>query len=292
MVNSLDQLAGLRRMFASRQLRIVTFASATPEVGKSTLVANVAVELARQGQEVLVVDENDGNNLAAFFDLPAKGDLAQVLRGKQALEEALLSPFAGVCILPAGGLSGRLARLSAAERKALQNGIQALPRPIDVLLVDSSPDYMEVLSPWSLAGETVMVVSGARDAITDAYAMIRKIRESFDRRHFRILVNRVKNTEGGRVIFGNLKNVAAQRGIALLEYGGAIPFDSAVRQLGQLYQPIVKVLPDSPAAVALRGFASSLYEWPDAEYERGGVEQFVAQMLHSTPSATTRVLPA
>ncbi|MCL2075017.1 MAG: AAA family ATPase [Betaproteobacteria bacterium] len=287
---NLDQAAGLRRMFSGRQLRIVTFASATAGVGKTTLVANVAVELARQGQEVLVVDENGGKNLAAFFDMPSKGGLTQVLRRRQTLEEALFSPFPGVRVLPAE--RARLARLSPAEQESLRSGVQALSKPVDVLLIDSSPDHAAGFSPWGLAGEAVMVVSGAKESITDAYAMIRKISSSFARRHFRILVNRVKNAGGGQIIFGNLKKVAAERGIARLEYGGAIPFDNTLKQLGQLCQPIVDALPDNPAAAALRGFAGRLYDWPDAEYERGGVEQFIAQMLHSTSVATPRALHA
>jgi len=282
----------LRRLFARRQLRAVTFAAASSGVGKTTLVANVAVELARQGQEVLVVDENGERNLAAFFNLPTQGDLVTVLHGRQALEEALFSPFPGVRILPAGRAIGRLTHLSTAEQKMLQNGIQALSRPIDVLLVDSSPEHGEGFSPWGLAGEVVMVVSGARNVITDTYALIRKISDSFARRHFRILVNRVRDVESGQVIFGNLKKVAAERGIAWLEYGGAIPFDHTLKQLGQLCHPVVDALPDNPAAIALRGVASRLYDWPDAEYERGGVEQFIAQMLNSPSLATPHVLRA
>jgi flagellar biosynthesis protein FlhG len=279
-------------MFASRQLRVVTFASATAGIGKTTLVANVAVELARQGQEVLVVDENAERNLGVFFNMAQQGDITQVLRRRQSLEEILLSPFPGVRILPAGRAAWRLARLSPAEQEALKSGIQALSRPVDVLLIDSSPEHAEGLSPWGLAGEVVMVVSGARDSITNAYAMIRKISISFARRHFCILVNRVRNVSGGQVIFGNLKKVAAERGIAKLMYGGAIPFDNTLKQLGQLCQPVVDALPDNPAAVALRGFAGRLCEWPAAEYESGGVEQLVAQLLHSTSIATPRVLHA
>ncbi|MCL2020967.1 MAG: AAA family ATPase [Betaproteobacteria bacterium] len=285
-----DQAAGLRRLFASRQLRVATFASATAGIGKTTLVANVAVELARQGQEVLVVDENGGNNLGVFFNMSAGGELTQVLRRKLSLEDTLFSPFPGVRILPADKVAERLARLLPAEQEALRSGMQALSRPVDVLLIDSSPNHAEGLSPWGLTGEVVLVMSGARDSITDAYAMIRKI--SAARRHFRILVNRVKNANGGQIIFGNLKKLAAERGIARLEYGGAIPFDNTLKQLGQLCQPIVNALPDNPAAAALRGFAGHLYDWPDAEYERGGVEQFVAQLLHSASTATPRVLHA
>jgi flagellar biosynthesis protein FlhG len=279
----LDQAAGLRRLFDRRQLRIVTFASGTPGVGKTTLVANVAVALARQGQEVLVVDENSGSrHMGTFFGIAVSGDLLQVVNRKLNLEEVLFSPAPGVQVLPAGRAARQLTCLNNRQQQAMLDGINGLTHPVDVILVDSSPDHAHGFSPWGLAaGEAVMVVSGSGASITDAYALIKKVSLALHRRHFRILANRVKSPADGQVIFKNLKKVAAERGIARLEYGGAIPLDNSLKQLGQLCQPIVEALPETPAAVALRDFASHMLTWSGAEYEHGGMEQFIEQLLHS-----------
>jgi flagellar biosynthesis protein FlhG len=282
----LDQAAGLRRLFDPRRLRIVTFASGTPGVGKTTLVANVAVALARQGQEVLVVDENSGaRQMGAFFGISPSGDLLQALNRKLNLEDVLFCPAPGVRVLPAGRAARQLTCLSAAQRQAMLEGVNGLARPVDVLLVDSSPDHARGFSPWGLAaGEAVMVVSGSGASITDAYALIKKVSLALHRRHFRILVNRVKSASDGQTIFGNLKTVAASRGVARLEYGGAIPLDHSVKQLGELCQPIVEALPENPAALAFRDFATRMLTWAEAEYEHGGVEQFIEQLLGSEVS--------
>ncbi|MDR0529442.1 MAG: AAA family ATPase [Zoogloeaceae bacterium] len=278
----LDQAAGLRRLLTRHQLRILTFASGTSGAGQTTLAANLAVELARQGQEVLLIDENGGRNLSAFFGRRAAGDLLQTLRRQRALEEVLFSPTPGLRILPAARAARSMTRLSADERDAFLGGLAALSCPVEVLLIDSSPEHAQGLSPWGLAaGEAVMVVTGAKGSITDTYALIRKVSQAAARRQFRILVNRVKRAEDGLLIFNNLKQLAAQKGIARLEYGGAIPVDSAFRELEKLCQPLTEVLPDHPAATALRRFADRLYSWPDAGYDSGGVEHFVAHLLHS-----------
>ncbi len=62
-----DQAAGLRRLFGREQPRIVTFAAGSIGVGKSIAVANLAASLARQGKEVLVLDENTRDNIAAYY---------------------------------------------------------------------------------------------------------------------------------------------------------------------------------------------------------------------------------
>lgn len=279
----LDQAAGLRRLFDSRRLRIVTFASGTPGVGKTTLVANVAVALARQGLEVLVVDENSGaRHMGAFFGIAPSGDLLQVVNRKLHLEDVLFCPVPGVQVLPAGRAARQLTCLNNAQQQAMLDGINGLARPVDVILVDSSPDHAHGFSPWGLAaGEAVMVVSGSGASITDAYALIKKVSLALYRRHFRILANRVKSPNDGQVIFKNLKKVAAERGVARLEYGGAIPLDNTLKQLGQLCQPIVEALPETTAALALQAFANHMLTWSAAEYAHGGVEQFIEQLLHS-----------
>jgi flagellar biosynthesis protein FlhG len=290
----IDQAAGLRRLFQHRRLRVISFASGSPGVGKTAVVANVAVSLARQGQEVLVVDENGGgNHMGRFFGMHADGDLLQVLDRKRSLEQVVFSPMAGLHILPAGGAARRLGQLSPAQQAAMQASMQQLFPAIDTILVDTSPAHAHGFSPWGLAaGEAVMVVSGSGNSITDAYALIKKVSLAFTRRRFRILVNRVRAASEGQVIFGNLRRVAAERGIAELEYGGAVPLDERLHKAALLCQPIVTTLPDAPAALALRDFAAALLAWPGAEYEKGGVDQFIRQLLNLSHQITPRALRA
>jgi flagellar biosynthesis protein FlhG len=175
----------------------------------------------------------------------------------------------------------------------MREGMNSLERPVDIILVDTSPDHDLGFSPWGLAaGEAVMVVSGSGASITDSYALIKKVSFAFARRHFRILVNRVKSLEEGQTIYANLKKVTAQRGIAQLEFGGAVPLDISLKQAGQLCQPLVSALPETAAAVALRDFATDLLSWPRAGYENGGLEQFVQQLLQVSHQMMPEVLEA
>lgn len=289
-----DQAAGLRRLFGGSALRVIAFASGSAGVGKTSIVANVAVALARQGKEVLVVDENQGSRgMGGFFGLHPQADLQQVLKRQRRLEHVLFSPLPGVSILPAGRAACQLGELGPAEQQALLEAVAALERPVDVILVDTSHEHEYGISPWGLAaGETVIVVSGSGTSIMESYALIKKVSQSLARRHFRILVNRVKSGEDGRIIHGNLHKVAAQRGLARLDFGGAIPQDDALSRSARLGQAVVGAVPEAPAALALREFAANLLTWPSAEYEQGGVEQFIRQLLHLSHRLTPSVLHA
>lgn len=276
-----DQAAGLRRLFGREQSRIVTFAAGSVGVGKSISVANLAAALARQGKEVLVLDENTDGNVASLFGAVARNDLYHVVNREKSLAEVILPVAPGVRILPAARAVQKLAKLSVAQQEALLESICSMERPADVILVNASLDHPLGFSPLGLAAhDTVVVISATGASITEAYALIKKVSLGYNRKHFRILVTRVKGSDEAEAIHANIAQVTGSRGLARLEYAGCVPLDEHLRQASRLCQPVVGLFPDAPAAKAYRALASNLLNWPSPDNEAGGLEQFVQQLLH------------
>ncbi len=276
-----DQAAGLRRLFSQESLRVITFAAGGEGVGKTVAVANIAAAMARQGKEVLVLDENTAGNVAAVFGTATKYDLYHVINRDRRLGEVLVHVAPGVRVLPAARAVKKLGKLARYEQDALIEALGAMEHPADVILVNASTDHPLGFSPLGLATqETVVVASASGAAITDAYALIKKVSLGYARRHFRILVNKVKSAADARAIHANLAQLARQRGVALLDYAGHVPLDDALRHAAKLCQPVVAAYPESAAAAALRAVAGEMLHWPPAESEAGGLEQFVQQLLH------------
>ena len=276
-----DQADGLRRLFGQEALRVVTFASGGKGVGKTTVVANVAAAIARQGKEVLVLDENTAGNVASAFGVQAKHDLFHVVNRDRRLAEVLVHVAPGVRVLPAARAVKKLGKLHRSQQEALIEAIAGMEHPADVILVDTTMDHPLGFSPLGLAAQdTIVVASATGAAITEAYALIKKVSLGYDRRHFRILVNKVKAADDAEAIFRNLAELARTRGVALLESVGYVPQDDMVRHALRLSQPAVSVYPESVAAGALRGIAGEILGWPAIESEAGGLEQFVQQLLH------------
>jgi flagellar biosynthesis protein FlhG len=276
-----DQASGLRRLFGREQSRIVTFAAGSVGVGKSILVTNLAVSLARQGKEVLVLDENSKNNIASCFGALARHDLNQVINRERSLSDVLITVAPGVRVLPAARAVKKLGKLSPSQQEALLESVTGMERPADVILVDASLDHPLGFSPLGLvAHDTVIVVSATGASITDAYALIKKVSLGYARKNFRILVNKVRGAEEADAIHGNIAKVTHSRGLARLEYAGFVPLDEQLRQASRLCQPVVGLFPDAPASKAYRTIASDLLNWPLRGDEAGGLEQFVQQLLH------------
>ncbi len=290
----IDQAAGLRRLLGGSQLQVVTFVAGCEGVGRSVAVANLGVALARQGKEVLIIDENTSrDDIAAAFGLIAKHDLLNVVLRELPLTQAMLQPMTGLRLLSAARAVKKLDRLSLAQQQTLFDAMSSLERPLDVILVDASISHPQGFSPFGLASqEAVVVLSGSSASITEAYTLIKKVSHAFSRKHFRILVNKVRSTPDARSIYENIAQVTAQRGIAKLDYAGAIPLDESLRQASQLCRPVLIQAPDSPAANAFREIAADLLYWQRGDTENGGVEHFLQQLLHLSQRITHSALRA
>src|SRR5574343_1292790 len=290
-----DQAAGLRRLLGGgQQLQVVTFVAGCEGVGRSVAVANLGVALARLGKEVLIIDEHASrDDIAARFGMFSRFDLLNVVQRELSLTQVLLQPMSGLRILPAANAVRKLGRLSLGQQQTLLDAMSGLERPVDVILVDASTAHPHGFSPFGLAAqEAVVVLSGSSASITEAYALIKKVSHAFARKHFRILVNKVRSQPDARSIFDNIALVAAQRGVARLDYAGAIPLDESLRQAVQLGRPVLLQAPDSPAAAAFRDVASDMLYWQRSDSEAAGVEQFMQQLLHLSQRITPHVLRA
>jgi len=276
-----DQAAGLRRLFAREQLRVVAFAAGSAGVGKSTLVANLAACLARRGKNVLVFDEGACGGVAARFGGQISHDLLHVIEHGVPLSDVLINVHPGVRVLPVAAAVGHLGKLGTRQRSALMQGFSALEDPADVILVNASLDHPLGFSPFGLAAQqAIIVMSPTPASITEAYALIKKVSLGYARRDYRILVNGARSAVEARAVFGNIARVAHSRRFARLEYAGGVPLDERVQRATVMSQPLESLYPDTAAAKACRRLAGELLEWQSPDQNDGGLEQFLEQLLH------------
>lgn len=95
-----DQAEGLRRLLARDSVRVVTLTSGRTGVGKTNIVVNLAVALAKRGRHVLVLDEQQGKgSTETLLGLTARYDLMHVIRREKTLDEVMLRGPEGVGIV-------------------------------------------------------------------------------------------------------------------------------------------------------------------------------------------------
>ena len=89
-------------------------------VGKSTLVANLALKLSRSGKKVLIFDGDLGMaNVDVMFGVRSRKTIEHVLSGECELSEIVLEIDKGLSLIPGGSGIDGLQNISVFQKKAL-----------------------------------------------------------------------------------------------------------------------------------------------------------------------------
>lgn len=277
-----DQAEGLRRLFAHDFVRVITVAGGKTGIGKTHVVINLAVSLARSGKRVLVLDGQHGkNNLAALLGIKPSYTLTHAIRRECRLEDVIIAGPQGIGIIQAAHGLKLLAELDGADQDWLVSAFGQLPSPPDVVLVDAGPAGSQPLLGLA-AQEIVVVVSGHHDSITEAYGMIKQLSRHFARRHFHILINRADNEFEARAVFHNMAQAAGRFLDVTLDFMGFIPFDEKLKQAALLCRPVAEMFPSAGAALAFREMAQAVDRWPHPAEDSAHIESFMQRLIVSS----------
>ena len=249
-----------------RQAMITAITSGKGGVGKTFLSGNLAAALARQGERVLVLDADLGlANLDVALNLYPKVTLHDVFTGKQALEDAILPAPGGFSVLLAGSGMVEYSRLTPEVRDQLLEVIEKVRPRFDRIILDTGAGISDVvLYTISLADEVLVVATPEPTSLTDAYATIKVLATTQNRRDIRLVVNQVSRTGEGRTIRGQLQQVVdryVSPGLiepVKLEFVGEVAADPTVRDSIKRRQLLLEVYPGSAAAQGVVALATRL----------------------------------
>jgi flagellar biosynthesis protein FlhG len=146
-------------------------------VGKSTLAANLGVELARAGARVLLVDLDLGlANLDVLLKLERRAPLEDLLAGRLRIEDCIVAGPAGLDVLPAASGVPELARPDADRRAHLFGELVRASADYDLILGDTAAGIGEDVLAFAAAATRVLVVTAPDPAaVTDAYGVIKAL---------------------------------------------------------------------------------------------------------------------
>ena len=276
-----DQAEGLRRLLARSSTRVVTVAGARYGLGATSLVVNLATALAQAGKDVLILDENlSYDNVGNTLALKPRYDLLNAVRQDKWIRETLLHTQQGVRVLPVARAIQALPQLSAPEQERLLECLAEASRGIDVVLVDGAAGGERYISS-SLAPEQplLVVLNTTASAITEGYALIKRMALKDGRQRFEVVVNKALDEQEARVIFGNIAQVAQRHLRVRVEYLGYIPADEKLKRATQLCRPVVEAFPDAESARAFGELGRSLMLLPATGKEGAGDLPAIMQRL-------------
>ena len=278
-----DQAAGLRRMSQHRPVKVVAIASGKGGVGKTTVSANLAIMLARQGKKVLLLDADLGlANVDVMLGLNARLNLSHVIAGEALLEDIIIDGPAGIRVVPSASGKHNMLNLAATEQAGLIHAFGELTQDIDVLLVDNAAGISDSVVTFARAShEVIVVVCDEPASLTDAYALIKVLHRYHGVDRFHILANMTGTAHEGRQLCEKLSRVTQRFLDVNLGFMGAIPGDDYLRKAIQRQQAVVEAFPRSRSALAFRKLADKADRWPLPSLASGQVEFFVERLIHA-----------
>ena len=254
--------------------QVIAVTSGKGGVGKTNVVANLAVSLSRAGKRVLILDADLGlGNLDVLLGLVPRHTIEDVLIGTHTLAEIMLTGPAGVHVLPASSGVPRLTSLTESQQVMIQEQLADLAAAMDVLLIDTGAGISPNVTFFaSAADETLVIISPEPTSLTDAYALIKVLARQYRERRFKVLVNQAKSPREASEVFGKL-DVAVDRFLHVaVELVGAIPDDDYVHMAVMQQKTVSDMFPDAPAAQAFKRLAQQVTQWPKPGLPKSSVQ--------------------
>jgi flagellar biosynthesis protein FlhG len=245
----IDQAHGLRRMFAPGRPRVIQIVAGREGVGRTTVAVNLAVALAQAGRDTLLIDAaRDPREARAHDHLGLDAQSAWATAPLRPLE---VPATQGLAVWPLD-LAQRGRELEPTPIPARLPGRTRLP---DCVLVNSARGCSLVWTGEHESHEVLIVLSRAAAAITDAYALIKRMSMQGMQTRFHVLVSRVASEDEARLIYRNMAAVAQGYLDIQLELCGFVPADEALARAAAHGRSVLDTEPDAPATRAFRRLA-------------------------------------
>ena len=243
-------------------VRTLVVASGKGGVGKSNLAANLAVALGQCGARVLLVDADLAQaNLDLLLGLHPRYDLQHLLSGEKSPEEIVVAGPRGVRLVPAASGVPELAELDDYRREILLRGLSQLEADADLVLIDTSSGVGRNVTSFCLAADDVIIVTSPEmPAFSDAYALVKLLRQQGLTRPPHLLVNMAGSPEEAEETAHRIRLVARRFLHLDVDSWGYVPFDPSVGRAVRRQEPVITAFPQSPAALAYRALAETLWE--------------------------------
>lgn len=269
------------RMDGRRRTRVISVTSGKGGVGKTSLLANMAYQLGREGRKVLILDGDFGMaNMDIMFATRAGQTVHDVVRGTATVRDVLLDVAANVTLIPGGSGVFDLHHLSAFEKRALLDQVSGLGADYDFMLIDTAPGIADnVLYLNSAAHEINVIVTPEPASLADSYALIKVLNQRYRENRFSIICNQVRDEAEGLQLFSRLNEVAARFLCVSLDYMGCVPADAVLRQATKSQQLVCATHSETPSSVGIRKIARKLQTCADSENCKGSIQFFWEQIV-------------
>ncbi len=278
----LRMLASERETGSPRNMRVIAVSSGKGGVGKTSLVVNMALALADYNYRVIVLDGDLGlANVDVAFGITPRYSIKHLLSGEKRVEDILYPVDKGIKVLP--GASGviELANLDRGQLKNVLVNLGRLEKMADILLIDTGAGLGHTVLNFICASDDVIVVMTPEPpSMTDAYGLIKSIKNQSEKININVVVNRVRTEAEAQQAYERLDHAVTKFLGISLNLLGWIYDDSMVGRSVMEQKPVGLYNPQSHAYKCIQwiaGKVAGIYLQPPTQ--NGGIKGFLSSLL-------------
>jgi len=268
--------------------RVLSVTSGKGGVGKTNVVANLALAFTQMGKRVLVFDADLGlANIDVLLGLTPQYSIEHLLSGEKSFFDILVRGPGGMSILPASSGVFDLVDLDDHQKIFLLNELDLVVEEVDILLIDTCAGISSNVMYFNTAAQdSIVVVTPEPTSITDAYALIKVLSTKFKKKHFMALVNFVPNAQEAEEVYRRISLVAERFLESIsIEYLGFIPRDEKIPLAVRHQRPVLELYPRAPSSKRFIELAKALSERPLQDQNHGHIQFFLKKLLQCQSSS-------
>lgn len=284
----MDQAQNLRNVIklknqnSKQKARVITVTSGKGGVGKSNVTVNLAVQLHKLGQKVVIFDADFGlANVEVMFGAIPQYNLSDLLYHGKRLGDIMTQGPEGVSFISGGSGIAGVNNLASSQVHYLIKCMEELDGLADIVLIDTGAGISDRVLEFVInSPEAVIVTTPDPSSLTDSYSLIKALYRSpgfvKDQTRIGVLSNKVSSAEEGKRVYDKLNSVVSQFLQENLSYIGAIPQDSMLEKAIRQQKPVSLYAPSSKSAKAFSVIASNIlnHEQNQAPVRKGISELF------------------
>ncbi len=265
--------------------KVISVSSGKGGVGKSNFVANLAHEFASLGKKVVIIDADLGlANIEVLFGVIPTKNLSHVLYEDLPINEALSDGPNGIKFLSGGSGLRELSKINNKEQQRVIDCFNYLDNIFDIILIDTGAGVSDIVLNFIKASTTTVVITTPEPtSITDAYALIKIIKEEYrkiDRQvEVNLVINRVDDDNEGSDVYEKLKAVSEKFLQVNLSLLGYLPQDLSLISSVKKQNPVCILYPESAYAKSIKNIAFKILEVEEEREQVVEETSFVSRLF-------------
>ena len=266
----MDQAEQLRRIIkgsapSKRPLaRVITVTSGKGGVGKSNTAINLAIQMRKIGQKVIILDADFGlANIEIMFGAVPKHNLCDLIyQGKSIKDIITWGPMEVGFISGGSGITG-LSNLNRDELSYIIENLAELDEMADTIIVDTGAGIADAVLEFLVAsGEILLVTTPEPTSITDSYSLLKALsrhpRYHADMTQIKVLANKVTGEAEALALYAKLETVVERYLKVPISYLGMVPQDPLLAKAVMQQTPVSLENPKARSAVAYENIVAKL----------------------------------